>query len=126
MTYEDVYKGPFTRRYSKVFTKDYGMAFDFPMPMLASLFPNYYPLSEQSQDDILKLLNGKSGHIEDLRLHYDPTNTIIYANEIHPFIIVRGWGHLTGTGTHALKLSAEEAVKIQTDFAHFIISRLTK
>jgi hypothetical protein len=40
------------------------------------------------------------------------------------FILIRGWGNLTGTGAH--HFSEEKAVKIQDDFRDWIIYKLSK
>ena len=49
-------------------------------------------------------------------------NGIIKIKNGISFIMIRGWGYLTGTG--GLNLSHEEASNIQDTFAEFIISRL--
>lgn len=40
------------------------------------------------------------------------------------YILIRGWGNLTGTGGH--NLPAEEAANIQDTFAEYIISKLNQ
>ena len=47
----------------------------------------------------------------------------IYVND-NPFITIRGWGHLTGIG--ALHLDHDVAMKIQDDFALWIVNKLKK
>ena len=42
----------------------------------------------------------------------------------HPFILIRGWGNLTGGG--AYNLDAEYASKIQYSLAKFIVEKLSK
>ena len=39
-------------------------------------------------------------------------------------LMIRGWGNLTGAGYHNLK--PEEAIKIQNDFAKWIVEQLKK
>lgn len=39
-----------------------------------------------------------------------------------PFLIVRGWGHLAGTG--GLNLPEDEAVKLQREFALWVVDKL--
>ena len=40
----------------------------------------------------------------------------------HEFIIIRGWGGLTGVG--GMTLEPEIAIQMQNDFAQFIIDKL--
>ena len=44
--------------------------------------------------------------------------------EDNPFIMIRGWGHLTGMC--ALHLDHDVARKIQDDFAKWIVDKLKK
>lgn len=72
---------------------------------------------------IIKILNGENLKIlkfkpELLKNTYD--SFITYKDE--KFISIRGWGYLTGL----LKISEEKAVKIQDDFAEWIINRLVE
>jgi len=41
-----------------------------------------------------------------------------------PFILIRGWGNLTGIGGY--NFDSEKASKIQDDFRDWIIYKLTK
>lgn len=58
---------------------------------------------------------------KDLSLVYDSKKGEILNND-NPFIIIRGWGNLTGTGAN--NFSAEKATKIQNDLAEYIIDKL--
>lgn len=40
------------------------------------------------------------------------------------YILIRGWGNLTGTGGH--NLSPEEAANVQDTFAEFIVNQLNQ
>jgi len=62
--------------------------------------------------DPLKFLN--------LSISSDPNEIL---NNGFPFITIRGWGNLTGTGAN--NFSAEKASKIQDDFRDWIIFKLT-
>lgn len=128
MIFDKFYPRPFTNTFSKVFTKEHGMAFDFPMSMI---YPKSYQFSEEEKQHIIDCLNGDSNKRLDIEqgfLKYIPENTTIYlfADKVAtPFIIVRGWGNLTGTGGgHGLP--PEEASKIQDEFAQWIIDTLIK
>lgn len=111
----------------KVFTKDYGMAFDFPMSML---YPNGFFIDTNAKVFIVGVLNGEEDINrmgEKLKLRYQPDNSTIYVDidgEDKEFIIVRGWGNLTGTG--GLNLPEKEAAEIQDAFGNYIVESLTK
>lgn len=106
---------PLELYWGKVFANGH-MAFDFPEKFL---YANSITLSDSDKNHIVDILNGKYDKKIDLELTYKNNN--IYAGD-HEFIIIRGWGHLTGCG--ALNLPVEEAARIQDDFANYIISKL--
>lgn len=120
MKMEEAFKLPLRRTYFKVFTATGQSAFDFPMQFL---FPNACLLSEKDQDDIISILNGKKGFIEDIDLSY--REGVIY-KQGQPFIVIRNWGYLTGKSEYALGLDIEEAKKLQIEFAEWIIDTLTQ
>jgi hypothetical protein len=101
----------------KVFANGH-MAFDFALKWL---YPDCVEISEDKQQLIVDILNGKTE--SDLNLSLSYSNGIIYAQE-REFIIIRGWGHLTGGG--GLGLSQEVAALIQDQFALYIINKITK
>ena len=118
----EFYKQPLKLMYSKVFTQDNKMAFDFAHKFL---FPNGFFLSDENKEQIVKILNDEiPDRPKKLNLSY--TNGIIYhTDETHnkrEFIIIRGWGGLTGVG--GKHLDPDEACKIQNDFAEAIINKL--
>jgi hypothetical protein len=104
--------------YGKVFTKDYHMAFDFPSKFL---YPEAFFINKDDQQKVVDLINGKYKDSSDKSFTYDKEQGVILC-EGKEFIIIRGWGYLTGGG--GLSLEAEKASKIQDDFAEFIISRI--
>jgi hypothetical protein len=55
-------------------------------------------------------------------LTIDAENSGMILNYGDPFILIRGWGNLTGTGGH--NLPAEEAVKIQDNLRDWIMWKL--
>ena len=40
--------------------------------------------------------------------------------------MIRGWGHMTGTGVTALHLSAKDAIQIQQEFLRYTIDKLNE
>ena len=118
-TFKDYFKFPLVYDCGLVFTSDYGRTFDFPLHIL---YPNAIILTEESQRKIVELLNDPTIKFEPknkLNLKFNEDNAIIY-NDDKEFIIIRGWGHLTGT----LNLDGESASKIQNDFANYILETL--
>ena len=81
-------------------------------------------VSNESTDKILDKLNGihnkppKNG-----RFSLKDGDQKIYYNN-HPIFLIRGWGRLTGSG--GLNLPHMEAVKLQDDFATWIVKRLNE
>lgn len=83
-------------------------------------------ISKEERDLIIFRLNAldkNTEEIPDYNLQYDTINAEI-KNNGKPFIEIRGWGNLTGTGAN--NFSAEKASRIQDDLANWIIDRLTK
>ena len=105
-----------------VLTSDNDRAFDFYEDMTEG-----YVASNQLQKAVVDCLNSDEYHllIEDTSFIYKDAIISIVAknNSPQPFIIIRGWGHLTGTG--GLRLSESQAKQIQDEFAHFIIDKLS-
>ena len=117
--YKEYFKFPLKRRYSKVFTDDFGMALDFVLPMMSN---NVFNISEENKDNVVKILNGEKATIEPkLKLEYK--DGTIYSNG-QEFMCVRSWGRLTGIGGYNLPF--EKAAAIQDDFAKFVIDTLSK
>lgn len=119
--FREYFKFPLIYDYGLVFTADYNRAFDFP---IFWLYPNAFFLDEKIQKQVVDLLNNPTIKFETkthLNLRFDETNAIIYQDN-KEFIIIRSWGRLTGL----LDLDNETAIKIQTEFANYIIETLTK
>lgn len=108
----------------KVYTAEHEMAFDFPM-YFSYKHEEMIHLSYEMKKSFLQLINGEevAPFTHQYKLTYNPNNTIIYADD-KLFIIIRGWGHLTGSG--GLGLDDDTAVAIQTGFANHIIESLNK
>lgn len=111
--------------YSKWFGQDTSMALDFPHEMLG--LSNVFYTTDEDRKKLISQINGdteENRFIEKLR--YEGESSTIYlehAGEDLVFIIVRGWGNLTGPGGH--NLPEEKAAEIQDEFGEYIIKRLT-
>lgn len=119
--WKDVYKFPLEFKFGcKVMTPDFNMAFDF-IPSWISDIPTLQISSEDKQK-IVRVLNGSD---EKILNKYEIThkNGTISVNGL-AMIWVRGWGHLTGR--NGLNLAEYKAIKIQNDFANFIVETLKK
>lgn len=74
-------------------------------------------------DRIVKLLNGddapKFKHVGRDRIHIHVSESGEINDRKH-VLLVRGWGHLTG----GLKLSSEEAIRLQDELLDYCVSML--
>jgi hypothetical protein len=116
--FKEYIKFPLSLHHGKVFTSNNSMAFDFAFRFL---YPDGMIISEEQQAIIVDILNGntiKKIQTSGLTLKNDG---IIYFDD-KVFIIIRGWGNLTGIG--GFHLSSDEAAKIQDEFAKYIINTL--
>ena len=119
MTFKEAYKFPLrSDPYgSYVWTADNELAFQF-MNKVISDKPVTVPKHVQQQ--IVDQINGT----EEYKLHdlgYNNKECMI-THKGKDMILIRGWGHLTGSG--CLRLSEDEACRIQDEFARFIIDQL--
>lgn len=109
-TYKDVYRFPLRNsQIGRVKDADNQFVFQFQFHELLL------------QNNIIAIINGtekpksqrkfihKDGIIEEMGKEY---------------ILIRGWGNLTGTGGHNLPL--EEAANVQDTFAEFIVNQLNQ
>ena len=92
-----------------VFTKDYHRAFDFMID-----------LPDEKYDECVAIINDEK----------EPEKPHIYTRERglilidgKPFMRIRNWGYLTGSG--GLHLDINDAYKLQCDFGDYVIERLT-
>lgn len=126
LTFKDIYKTPFTLEFNKVFTVDYNMAFDFFGFFNCGKEP-FAKLNTRSKKNIVSCLNGQYKIKNEYDYKYE--NGVIYIkNPKEPetkylkFILIRGWGNLIGIG--GFKLKEKQAIKIQDNFANWIIQTL--
>lgn len=109
-TYKDIYQFPLHNSeigWVRDAKSQFVFQFQFHEPLL--------------QNNIIEIINGiekpksqrkfihKDGIIEEMGKEY---------------ILIRGWGNLTGTGGH--NLSPEEAANVQDTFAEFIVNQLNQ
>lgn len=120
--FKEAYKFPLKKDegYGKVFTVDNNMAFDFAPKWL---YDDAITLSDQRRQDVVDVINGtRRPSKNDYKLEYNSENGMIRLDN-KSFILIRGWGYLTGSG--GLKLPWKTAKKLQDDFAQYIIDQLT-
>jgi hypothetical protein len=83
----------------------------------------YIPSAMHLEQSVLYSLNSKDHRpIFELSLSIDADDLGLIRNNGEEFILIRGWGNLTGIGAH--NFSAEKAAKIQDDFKDWIIYKL--
>ena len=124
-TWQEVYELPLKLDYgfdTKVWTQSREMAFDFPLKML---YPHAIHVHPHTKKEIINRINGVSQELDTHfpQLTYNKSETTIELDGVM-FLIVRGWGNLTGHGVGGLGLDPEVASRLQTEFAEYIIDRL--
>lgn len=80
-------------------------------------------VKELQQEVIFSLNALDSEPIKGLNLSIDPNDECMILNNDIPFIMIRGWGNLTGIGGY--NFDSEKASNIQDDFRDWIIYKLT-
>lgn len=108
-TYKEVYQLPLEDQHGWIYDQKRNFVFQF-------LIDN-----EEIENKILDVINGKN-NLTNPEIFFVHENGIIKNNKGQEFILIRGWGNLTGKG--ALNLSDKEAFNIQDTFADFIVERL--
>lgn len=102
--------------YSKVFTQDNNMAFDW----LLSYGEKYNNLKE----NLLNKINGEEVNIN--KSFYHKEGYIYAKGEVVDIkvALIRGWGMLTGVGRY--NLPSDKATEIQDAFAEYCVEMLNK
>jgi hypothetical protein len=125
---EKYYKKPYKLSMGNIDTCSYSIAASFPQKYING---NAASFSLEAKENIVKRLNEsediKSMNLDNGFLYYVADNTTIYYIEqdrVMVFLIVRGWGNLTGTGGH--NLPKEQAKEIQDLFGNWIVETLSK
>ena len=121
MNFKNYYKFPLKkeRGYRNVYTVEHHLAFQFPYINDT----NHFVLSDHDQEIVTKVINGdgKLSHFYAGHFEYNKGNILL---EGKVFIIVRGWGMLTGVG--AYKLPFDDAGEIQDEFGQYITEKLNQ
>lgn len=120
MEFTDFYKLPLkTYDSGIVWTADDKRAFDFPLKEMDN--DGFY-LSDEEMQTIVSIINGENKVFgSELKLSYNDSYILNEEDGVPKmFISIRGWGALTG----GLHLDNITAIKIQDDFAEFIINKL--
>jgi hypothetical protein len=76
---------------------------------------------EDTRKKVLDIINGDLEEYNRQEVKMD--NGVIFVND-NPFILIRGWGNLTGVG--AYNLDGDYAAKIQDTLAEYITEKLSK
>ncbi len=113
--FKKYYKFPLNGFYSKVFTADNHIAFDFAIQLL---YPDAMVTSNTQRASIIGAINDGIQLSSEYKVSFKD-GVICFDDK--PIIIIRGWGYLTGGGTHALNLEPEVAAKIQDEFGEYIV-----
>ena len=93
-------------------TTDYEMALMFT-----------FGLSDDTVQDIVDKLNGESNKSIAYPLWYIKNGIEIWYDNVK-IMIIRGWGMLHGNGNNCYNLPEEEAIKIQNEFAKYVVDIL--
>lgn len=107
--YKDVYQLPLEDNHGWIYDQKGNFVFQFMID------------DEAIESKVLDVINGKY-NLTNPKVSFHNENGVIKTNEGNDFILIRGWGNLTGKG--ALNLSDKEASNIQDTFADFIVERL--
>lgn len=122
MTWQDAWKLPLKFLYSKALDAKSNMAFDFASHLLSE-----GPVAQISKEDkqrLIDIVNGDKEPVKSNTYSYEDGWIMFHQDgQKLPFLLIRGWGHLTGSG--GLNLQPETAGRLQDEFAQYIISRLT-
>lgn len=118
-TWEDVYKLPLRKDIHSDWVYDANDNFVFQFEYEETNAASYRKILGE-QILTLDVINGKIHEKVDATFRYDNGTILMFGI---PFITMRGWGNLTGSG--AMRLSSDEAANIQDTFAEFIIKQLS-
>ena len=85
-------------------------------------FTAFDPASQKELKRIIDILNGDSTFKYD-RNSIKAEKDVIYINK-ESIVLVRGWGHLTGSG--GLGMKPNDAAKLQDEFIEWIINTISE
>lgn len=117
------YNRPFEETYSRVYDAKNNFSFQFE-----NRFDDkgkHIESQIELQKQVIFSLNALDNEpIDGLNLSIDAKNETLILNNGLPFILIRGWGNLTGIGGY--HFDVQKASKIQDDLRDWIIYKLTK
>lgn len=114
------YKKPFHKAKYGSWVYDANSNFVFQFESEFDEKGNYAPGCKELQQAVIDILNDEYLKFNlNLTLGEDP-NFILKDGKL--FIMIRGWGNLTGVGAH--NFSGDKAAKIQDDFRDWLIYKL--
>jgi hypothetical protein len=108
-TYKEVYELPLKDIHGWIYDQKNNFVFQFMID------------DEAIENKILDVINDKY-NLTNNKILFIHESGVIKTNKGKDFILIRGWGNLTGTG--AMNLTEKEASNIQDTFANFIVERL--
>lgn len=114
LSFKDLYKFPFHQAKfgTWVYDADSNFIFQFEMD------------NKTTQESVIKILNGELNPTKENKfVHKDGMIYLEKDGNLHEFILIRGWGNLTGCGSY--NLDGEWAGKIQDSLAEYIVEKLT-
>jgi hypothetical protein len=98
---------------------------DDDVTALSNININYddYEDSRKQWEKVIKVINGELKHKfkEDWSIDHEDPCVVLYGGKFA--FMIRGWGHLTGSG-HALNLPSEMAANLQDQFGKYILDQL--
>lgn len=114
LTFRDVYHFPFkTTDHSWVYSNSHDFMFQFEN------------VGKDTRDKVISILNSEQEVKNRAKMRNEDGLIQIYLDDVwHDFILIRGWGRLTGTGGY--NLPVEKAVKIQDTLAEYIMEKLSE
>ena len=93
--------------------------------MAAIVITGGHTPDKETQEKVIQFLNGEyESKLPNKFVHKDGMIYLDKDEELHEFILIRGWGSLTGTGSY--NLDGEYAGKIQDTLAEYIVQKLNK
>ena len=115
LSFKDLYEFPFHQAKFGSWVYDANSNFIFQFEMN----------NKTTQESCIRILNGEIVPTKENKfVHKDGTIYLERDGELHDFILIRGWGNLTGGGSY--NLDGEYAGKIQDTLAEYIVEKLNK
>jgi hypothetical protein len=119
------YKQPFRRPKYGSWVYDANENFVFQFETKFNDKGDYAEGEKELQAAVINSINAENHQpIKELNLSVDKDDENCILNNDAEFIIIRGWGNLTGVGAN--NFPAEKAAKIQDDFRDWLIRKLSE